>query len=85
MRHDTGVPALPAAPAGPRAGGDAPTRLLDTVAFGRELGVPVNTVRLAVRRGEISALRIGREMFFRREELDRFIARLPAWSPAASR
>ena len=59
--------------------------LIRTAEAAKMLGLAPKTVRKAVHRGDIHAVAIGREMFMRREEVERFIARLPAWSTAAPR
>ena len=59
--------------------------LLSTSDAAETLGLSVKAVRAAVHRGEIGAVRVGGDMFFRREEVAAFIERLPAWPTAVGR
>ena len=64
---------------------DPAPAFIRTAEAAKILGIAPKTVRKAVHRGDIHAVALGREMLFRREEIDRFIARLPAWSTGAPR
>ena len=54
--------------------------LIKVNAAADELGLNPRLVRTLVHRGELRAVRVGKDMFIPSEALERFLADLPAWS-----
>lgn len=58
----------------------APASTGDELLSLRKTGLPLSSVRSAIRRGELPAVRVGRELRIRRSDLDRWINTLPGAS-----